>query len=57
MTATARWIERQRKENPPMAVALDELEVALHRAQVECGSSVESTDGGTVVGNVFRGED
>ena len=54
MTTVARWMERQRKKNPQCSVAIDELEIALNRAQAECGASVESVDGGKIVGGVFR---
>ena len=54
MTAVARWSERQRKENPQFAVAIDELEITLHKTQVECGASVEDVDGGKIFGGVFR---
>ena len=57
MTTVARWMEDQRKKNPQFAVDLDELEIALAKAQVECGARAEAVDGGMVVGNVFREED
>ncbi len=57
MTAVTRWMEAQRKENPQFAVAIDGLEIALNRTQVECGASAESVDGGKIIGSVFRDED
>ena len=56
-TTVSRWVDRQRKENSQMAVALDELEIALNKALVEYGATVENTDGGKIIGGVFRDED
>ena len=58
MAVVARWMEAQRKENPQFAVAIDGLEIALNKAQAECGASVDSSDSdGEIIGGVIRGED
>lgn len=54
MTTVERWMEAQRKENPQFAVAIDGLDLALNKAQVECGARAESADGGKIVGSIFR---
>ena len=57
VSAVVCWMEAQRKENPQFAVAIDGLEIALNKAQVECGASAESADGGKSFGSIFQDED